>query len=43
MVLKNVRHIPDLDINLLLVGQLDDEEYSIHFGGGRGRSPKELP
>ena len=33
-LLEKVRHIPDLERNLISVGQLDDEGYAILFVGG---------
>jgi hypothetical protein len=33
--LQKVRHVPDLKKNLISVGQLDDEEHSANFQGGK--------
>lgn len=34
LVLKDVRHIPDLRLNLISAGKLDDEGYESLFGRG---------
>ena len=33
LILKNVKHIPDIRLNLISVGKLDDEEFRHTFGG----------
>ena len=35
LVLKDVRHVPDIRLNLIFVGKLDDEGYKNWFGGGK--------
>lgn len=35
LLLKNVRHILDICLNVISMGRLDDEGYENHFGGGR--------
>ena len=34
LVLKDVRHVPDLHYNLLSIGKIDEEGYYSHFDGG---------
>ncbi|KAJ0494593.1 putative RNA-directed DNA polymerase [Helianthus annuus] len=38
--LKNVRVIPELKRMLISIGQLDDQGYDVHFGGGQWRVVK---
>jgi len=33
LVLKDVRHVPNMHLNLILVGKLDDANLINHFGG----------
>ena len=35
LLLKDVRHVADLRLNLLSIGRLDDEGFESRFGGGR--------
>ena len=35
LVLRDVRHIPDLRLNLMSTGRLDDDGYESRFAGGR--------
>lgn len=35
MVLKDVRHVPNLRLNLISIGKLDDEGYVTHHGDGQ--------
>jgi transposase InsO family protein len=35
LVLKDVRHVPDIRLNLISTGKLDDEGYKNHFGDGK--------
>ena len=32
MVLKDVRHVPEMCFSLIFVGKLDDEDYHSHLG-----------
>jgi len=32
LVLKDVRHVPDIRLNLISTGKLDDEGHINHFG-----------
>jgi hypothetical protein len=34
LVIKDVQHIPDMRLHLILVGVLDDDEYQSYFLGG---------
>ena len=34
MVLKAMRHVPDISLNLILTGRLDDEGYNGSFHNG---------
>lgn len=34
LMFKNVKHIPDLKINLMSTGVLDDEDFNSHFAQG---------
>ena len=34
LLLKRVRHVPYLEMNLILAGKLDDEGFHIVFGNG---------
>ena len=38
VVLKDVRHVPDMHLNLISVGKLDDVGLVNHFGGGKWKS-----
>jgi hypothetical protein len=31
LILKEVRHVPDMTLHLILVGALDDDGYQSHF------------
>jgi gag-polypeptide of LTR copia-type/GAG-pre-integrase domain/Zinc knuckle len=35
LTLKNVRHVPDMRLDLISVGALDDDGYQSHFFGGK--------
>ena len=35
LLLKNVRHIPDIRLNLIFTGKLDDDGYTNQFGEGK--------
>ena len=35
LVLKNVKHIPDIRMNLISTGKLDDEGFCNTFSGGQ--------
>src|SRR4051812_5664792 len=35
LVLKKVMHVPHIRLNLISTGQLDDDGYQSHFGGGK--------
>ncbi|PKI51231.1 hypothetical protein CRG98_028379 [Punica granatum] len=40
LLLKKVRHVPEIRLNLILTGQLDDEGYSNEFSNGRWKLSK---
>ncbi|KAF7129820.1 hypothetical protein RHSIM_Rhsim10G0014000 [Rhododendron simsii] len=40
LVLKDVRHVPDIRLNLISTGKLDDEGYNNHFGNGKWKLTK---
>jgi len=40
LVLKDVRHVPDILLNLIFTGKLDDEGYINHFGVGKWKLTK---
>ena len=40
LLLKNVRHVPDIRLNLISTGMLDDEGYNNHFGDGKWKLTK---
>lgn len=40
LLLKDVRHVPDIRLNLISTGKLDDEGYSNHFGEGKWKLTK---
>ena len=35
LVLKEVRHVPDMRLNLISTGKLDDDGYTNYFGEGK--------
>jgi len=35
IVLKDVRHVPEIRLNLISTGKLDDAGLDSHFGGGK--------
>ena len=35
LLLKDVRHVPDIRLNLILIGKLDDEGFNNQFGDGK--------
>ena len=40
MVLKDVRHVPEMRFSLISVGKLDDEVYHSHLGEGKWKFTK---
>ena len=40
LILKNVRHVPDVRLNLISTGKLDDEGYANQFNGGKWKLTK---
>lgn len=40
LVLKDVRHVPDIRLNLISTGKLDDEGYYNYYGGGTWKLTK---
>ncbi|KAK0604498.1 hypothetical protein LWI29_016259 [Acer saccharum] len=40
LLLKNVRHVPDIRLNLISIGSFDDEGYSNHFSEGKWKLTK---
>ena len=40
LLLKDVRHVPDIRLNLISIGRLDDEGYNNHFGDGKWKLTK---
>ncbi|PKI61249.1 hypothetical protein CRG98_018348 [Punica granatum] len=42
LLLKKVRHVPEIRLNLISTGQLDDEGYSNEFSNGRWKLSKGL-
>ena len=40
LVLKDVRHVPDIRFNLIVVGKLDDEGYKNDFSNGKWKLTK---
>ena len=40
LVLKNGIHVPDIRLNIMSIGKLDDEGYSNYFGEGRWKLNK---
>ena len=42
LILKDVRHVPDIRLNLISAGKLDDEGFVNYFGEVNGSSPKVL-
>ena len=42
LVLKVVRHVQDICLNLISTGKLDDEGFTNSFGESNGSSPKAL-
>ena len=40
LVLQNVKHAPDISLNLISVGQLDDNGYHNDLCNGQWSSPK---
>ncbi|CAO2825029.1 unnamed protein product [Amaranthus hypochondriacus] len=35
LVLRNVRHVPDIRLNLISISRLDEEGYFSHFNDGK--------
>ncbi|KAG5562285.1 hypothetical protein RHGRI_005121 [Rhododendron griersonianum] len=42
LLLKDVRHVPDIRLNLISTGKLDDEGYNNHFDFGKDEQPEEI-
>ena len=40
LVLKDVRHVPDIRLNLISTGRLDDEGFTNSFGGSKWKLTK---
>ena len=40
LLLKDVRHVPDIRLNLISTGMLDDDGYNNYFGGGKWKLTK---
>ena len=40
LVLKNVRHVPDIRLNLISIGRLDDEGFTNSFGESKWKLTK---
>ena len=40
IILRDVRHVPDIRLNLISAGKLDDEGYSNYFGEGKWKLTK---
>ena len=40
LLLKDVRHVPNIRLNLISTGRLDDEGYNNHFGDGKWKLTK---
>ena len=40
MVLKDVRHAPDLPLNLISLGRLNEDGFDGNFGGGKWKVAK---
>ena len=40
LCLKNVRHVPEIRLNLISTGTLDDEGYHSYFGKGKWKLTK---
>ena len=34
LILRDVRHVPDIPLNIISTGKLDDEGYESYFGEG---------
>ena len=34
-ILRNVRHVPDIRLNIISTSKLDDEGYASYFGEGK--------
>ena len=41
LVLRDVRHVPDIRLNIISVGKLDDEGYENYYGEGRWKLTKD--
>ena len=37
LILRNVRHVPDIRLNLISIGRLDEEGYFRHFNDGKSK------
>ncbi|KAK4439570.1 Retrovirus-related Pol polyprotein from transposon TNT 1-94 [Sesamum alatum] len=40
LILKDVKHVPDMRLNLILVGKLDDDGLQSHYGNGKWKLTK---
>ena len=40
LTLRDVRHVPDVRVNLISAGKFDDDGYASHFGEGRWKLAK---
>jgi hypothetical protein len=40
LILKDVRHVPEIRFNLISIGKLDDEGYHNYLGGGQWKLSK---
>ena len=40
LLLKDVRHVPDIRLNLISTGMLDDDGYNNYFGEGKWKLTK---
>ena len=41
LILRDVRHVPDIPLNIISTGKLDDEGYESYFGGGQWKLTKD--
>ena len=41
LILRDVRHVPDIPLNIISTGKLDDEGYENYFGEGRWKLTKD--
>ena len=38
LILKDIRHVPDIQVNIISAGKLDDEGYANYFGERRWKA-----